>query len=66
MADLSSKKTNTRPALVIRDNVPEGCAVSLAGIPAPLSFASMFRDELQARGFGIQPNGKREQSPLLG
>lgn len=42
-------------SLVIRDNVPEGMTVSLADLPPSMSFASMFRDELQARGIGIKP-----------
>lgn len=40
-------------ALKVRDNVPTGAAVSLAGLPAAVSFASFFRAELQARGFGV-------------
>lgn len=39
--------------LTVRDNVPEGCVVSLEGIRQPLSFAAMFREELMARGYGI-------------
>ena len=40
-------------ALLLRDNVPEGHAVSLAGINPLFSFASMFREELQAQGLGL-------------
>lgn len=39
--------------LVVRDNIPEGCVISLAGINPALSFAAMFRDELVAAGFGL-------------
>lgn len=50
----------------VRDNVPEGCVVSLAGIPAAASFASMFRSELQARGLGLLPReeARRERKKL--
>lgn len=40
-------------SLVVTDNVPAGCAVSLAGINPLVSFASIFREELQARGLGL-------------
>ena len=36
--------------LTVRDNIPEGCAVSLDGVPWPVSFAALFRDELTAAG----------------
>ncbi|MBW7903800.1 MAG: hypothetical protein H3C26_20215 [Rhodocyclaceae bacterium] len=39
-------------ALTLRDNLPAGAVVSLAGLPFAGSFASMFRDELAAYGFG--------------
>ena len=39
--------------LAVRDNVPDGCVVSLAGIPDYTCFAQYFREELQARGLGL-------------
>lgn len=39
--------------LTVRDNVPDGCVISLEGIRQPLNFAAMFREELMARGYGI-------------
>ncbi len=47
-------------SLTVRDNVPEGCVVSLAGLPGPLSFAELFRDEIQARGLGV-PRAKPQR-----
>lgn len=52
MADKPSRPEKT---LMLRDNVPDGCAVSLAGIDPLVSFASIFREELQARGLGLLP-----------
>lgn len=47
------KATPFDPAtLTLRDNLPAGAVVSLAGLPFAGSFASMFRDELAAYGFG--------------
>lgn len=42
-------------SLVVRDNLPPGASVSLAGVNPLVSFASLFRDELQAQGFGVLP-----------
>nr|MBL8412744.1 hypothetical protein [Dechloromonas sp.] len=51
-------------SLVVRDNVPEGMTVSLAGIAPARSFAALFRDELQARGIGIHRETQRELKKL--
>lgn len=45
--------------LAVRDNVPAGGEVSLAGISELKSFAALFRDELRARGLG---GGAREKA----
>jgi len=50
--------------LVIRDNVPDGMTVTLAGIAPARSFAALFRDELQARGIGIAREDKRGRKRL--
>lgn len=52
-------------SLKVRDNVPAGCEVSLTGLPVGLSFASLFRDELMARGLGIpRPEVRRGRQKL--
>lgn len=48
-------------ALRIRTNLKAGESLSLAGIPAPLSFASIFRDELAKRGLGFEMEKPRDQ-----
>lgn len=52
--------------LRVTDNVPAGMAVSLAGLPPALSFASVFRDELMARGVVPAPvaGGRRGRKKL--
>lgn len=51
---MSSKQKSKDPrSKTVRDNVPAGMVISLDGIPPAMSFASMFRDELMARGIGI-------------
>lgn len=52
--------------LAIRDNVPAGAVVSLDSLPAALSFASLFRDELQARGIGAAKREARDGRKRLG
>lgn len=48
------KATPFDPAtLTLRDNLPAGAVVSLAGLPFAGSFASMFRDELAAEKYGV-------------
>lgn len=37
-------------SLTVRDNIPEGCGVSIDGVPLPVAFAALFRDELAAAG----------------
>ena len=46
-------------SLTVRDNIPEGCAVSLDGVPWPVSFAALFRDELAAAGMVCNKSGER-------
>ncbi len=67
---MAEKVTQKRSALIdvrsltVRDNVPPGCVVSLAGLPAPLGFAELFRDEIQARGLGVagrEARGERKK-----
>ncbi|MCU0987998.1 MAG: hypothetical protein MUE63_00020 [Xanthomonadales bacterium] len=47
-------------SLTVRDNVPEGCAVSLGGVPWPVAFAALFRDELAAAGMVCNNGGERK------
>lgn len=49
----------------ITDNVPAGMAVSLEGIAPAASFASMFRDELMARGIGTPKKEARRGGKRL-
>lgn len=51
--------------LTVRDNVPPGCEVSLAGIRHELNFAEMFREELMRQGIGIvRQEGRRGRKKL--
>lgn len=52
-------------ALAVTDNVPDGMAVSIDGIAPALSFASMFRDELMARGIGTKKREARRGDKRL-
>lgn len=63
-ADKRSPSLNPRD-LTVRDNVPAGCVVSLEGIRSDLNFAAMFREELMARGYGVErPEGRRDCKKL--
>lgn len=64
MADKRSALIDVR-SLAVRDNVPAGCVVSLAGLTGPLSFAELFRDEIQARGIGVAGREERSEREKL-
>lgn len=47
---------NKPSALVLKDNVPPGGAVSLSGVALGSSFAAIFRDEIAARLAAQRPD----------
>ena len=53
-------------SLAVRDNLPEGSAVSLDGVPWPVAFAALFRDELTAAGMVFNSGERKGGGQELG
>lgn len=67
LGDAVAKQAAVDPrSLAVRDNLPEGSAVSLDGVPWPVAFAALFRDELTAAGMVFNSGERKGGGQELG